>query len=224
MFRFSTRTTVVSDWGGPAVATDDQASASRPASADARTARRVSIARHESTRVDCVKARIDRTAGRTYDRPRTMRTHRSLLRALALAMLTAAVLSGCGVYEVGPNTIVNGWSIGEESPCEAGCEDVISAATERLAGRDPLHAPIIRTTLHAEGLYPNDDGDLGQIFRSGMGGFSGVVLFQLGDGTYRAIGYGRLPPHLGSKPTTRDFGPERRPGRTDHGIPFPTVI
>jgi hypothetical protein len=135
---------------------------------------------------------------------------------VALVVVTGTlVIAGCGATAVGENSIVNGWSIGPEASCGADCAEVIAVATERLSGRDPGHPPILGTTIHAEGLYPNRDGDLGQIFRSGMAGFSGVVLFHVADGSYRAVGYGRLPPHLGDKLITFDFGPERRPGRTE---------
>jgi len=145
------------------------------------------------------------------------------------ALLAALVLASCGaaVSSVGPNTIVNGWAIGDASAC-AGDESVVCAAfievaTERLGGRDVGHASIVSAVVHAEGLYPNLDGDLGPVFRSGMGGFCCVVLFQLADGTYRGIGVGRVPTQANQPPYTFDIGPERRDEHTDTRTPAPTI-
>ena len=157
----------------------------------------------------------------------TSRFRRPLLFVILAA--AAVAIAGCGpsgAAVVTENSVVNGWSIGTEWTCtpKTGCAELIQAATEELAARDPGHLPIARATVHGEGLYPNRDGDLGRIIRSGGGGFLGVVLFEMADGSYRAIGVGRLPPHLNSRPRTYDFGPERRPGRTENGPPAPTPI
>ena len=151
----------------------------------------------------------------------------STLRSFLVAVLSLAALAGCnaGVTSVGPNTVVNGWSIGDLGGCAqpGACAKLIDAARAGLDAREPGHPAVVTATYHGEGLYPNLDGDLGQIFRSGAGGFTGVVLFLLADGTYRAIGVGQLPPHLGERPLTFDYGPERRDEHTEHQPPAPTI-
>jgi len=148
-------------------------------------------------------------------------------RSPLVALLLLAALAACngGVTSVGPNTVVNGWSIGDLGSCgqPAACAELIDAASAGLDVREPGHPAVVTATYHGEGLYPNLDGDLGQIFRSGMGGLNGVVLFLLADGTYRAIGVRRLPPHLGERPITFDYGPERREEHTDLRPPAPTI-
>lgn len=151
--------------------------------------------------------------------------------AVAVALLAACARPGPAgpAGTAGPvteNTVIDGWSIGPAGACsEPGrCEELVEAATDALEARDPGHPTIDSATFHQEGLYPDDNGVLGQIFRSGAGGFVGVVLFDLSDGSHRAIGVGQLPPHLGERPYTYPLGPERRPGRSDpNATPVPTI-
>jgi hypothetical protein len=140
---------------------------------------------------------------------------------LAITLLAAVALAACATSHEGPNGQVDGWSIGKVAQCQgddARCRAMIQVATERLASRDPSHAQIVQATLHEEGLYPNRDGELGQIFRSG--GFPSIVLFHLADGSRRAIGVKYVL--RDDIPTTYDHGPERRPGRGADGPPAPT--
>ncbi len=140
---------------------------------------------------------------------------------LAVALLAAVALGACTSHE-GPNGQVDGWSIGEAAQCrgdDSRCRAMIQIATERLAGRDFGHAAIVRTTLHQEGLYPNRDGELGQIFYSG--GPPTIVVFQLADGSRRAIGVKYVL--RDEIPSAFDRGPERRPGRGADGTPAPTI-
>jgi hypothetical protein len=74
--------------------------------------------------------------------------------------------------------------------------------------------------VHGEGLYPNLDGEPGQVFYGG-GGPSGVVLFQLADGTYRAIGVGQVPSQHVVFPIDR--GPGVRQEHTEFRPPAPTI-
>jgi hypothetical protein len=96
---------------------------------------------------------------------------------------------------------------------------MVEVATGRLDDRDPGHAPIVQVSVHAEGMYPNDDGEMGQLFRSG--GFPTIVVFVLADGSRRAIGVKYVLND--DVPTAFDHGPERRPGRGGDGAPAPTI-
>jgi hypothetical protein len=96
---------------------------------------------------------------------------------------------------------------------------MVEVATKSLASRDLGHAQILQATLHDEGLYPNRDGELGQVFRSG--GPPAVVLFLLADGTYRAIGVKYVLQD--EIPSAYEYGPGRRPGRGGGGAPAPTI-
>jgi hypothetical protein len=145
------------------------------------------------------------------------------MRALGVvvALLVLAALAGCTGAGLG-DSLVDDWSIGEGHACasdDARCLAMVEVATKALAGRDAGHAPILQATLHEEGLYPNRDGELGQVFRSG--GPPAVVLFQLADGTHRAIGVKYV---LNDDiPTAYEYGPGRRPGRGGGGAPAPTI-
>ena len=129
-------------------------------------------------------------------------------RVLA-GLLAIVLLAGCNL--VGVPGQVDGWSIGEETPCapnDARCLLMIDVATSRLDERDAGHAPVVQVSVHAEGMYPDDDGDMALIIRSG--GYWTVILFTLADGSRRAIGVKYV---LNDDiPTAVDHGPERRPG------------
>jgi hypothetical protein len=142
-------------------------------------------------------------------------------RGFAVALLALVAIAGC-IGSGPPVNMVDGWSIAEGRPCLAGdakCLAMVEVATTSLAGRDPGHPPIDRVSLHAEGLYPDGDGVLGQIIRSG--GPPSVVVFQLTDGTRRAIGVKYVL--RDEFPTAFEYGPERRPGRGGGGPPAPTI-
>lgn len=101
--------------------------------------------------------------------------------------MALVALAGCSASD--PRVrLVDGWSVGPERSCaRAQCDPTIDAATEGLAGRDPGHPAIARVTVHEDGLYPCENSDdLVQVFRSG--GFPTIVLFAMGDGSFRAIG------------------------------------
>lgn len=142
-------------------------------------------------------------------------------RGVVVALLALAAMAGCAGGGQ-PGSLVDDWAIGEAAPCaseDAKCLAMVEVATTALASRDPGHAPILQTTLHEEGLYPNRDGELGQLFRSG--GSPMVVLFQLADGTHRAIGVKYVL--RDDIPTAYEYGPKRRPGRGAEGTPAPTI-
>ena len=129
---------------------------------------------------------------------------------MLVGLLASVLLAACNAG--GVDGQVDGWSIGEEmacAPADAQCQKMIEAATERLDGRDPGHAAVVRVSVHAEGMYPNEPGPgMGMIIRSG--GFPTIIVFVLADGTRRAIGVKYVL--RDDFPTTYDRGPERRQG------------
>jgi len=145
---------------------------------------------------------------------------RALVRLRVAGLLASLLLTGCS----SPGQIgqVDGWSIGVGAACapnDARCLQMVEVATARLDERDAGHAPIAQVSVHAEGMYPNDDGSMGEVIRSG--GPPKVVVFVLADGSRRAIGVKYV---LNADiPTTYDHGPERRGGREGDGAPAPTI-
>jgi hypothetical protein len=149
-----------------------------------------------------------------------------VLRAVA-ALLVTVVVVACGggpLTSVGPNSLVDGWSIGDESACaelQPGvCDAYIEVANEGLASRDGGHPAIVETVVHGEGLYPNLDGDFGMIYRGGPG-VACVVLFRLVDGTYRAIAVANRY-HSSEPLNPLDRGPGVRQEHTQFQAPAPT--
>lgn len=141
-------------------------------------------------------------------------------RRAVLALLIVVALAGC--RQIGPNSRVDGWSLGEAATCGVGhddCAEMIEVATEVLAGRDRGHALILEATVYTEGLYPNDAGVLAPIWRSG--GFPSVVLFLLADGSHRAIGVKYVLND--DRPIAFEHGPERREGGGGDEAPAPTT-
>lgn len=165
----------------------------------------------------CGKARIAGTPLLQFDT-------RMRPRAGAGIVLVSLLLVACNIGFRGPvteNVLINGWSVGPEATCtgEWTCTQLITAATDWWDGQDAFHPQIVAGEVRSEGLYPNRDGDLGQLFRGGASGCCLVVLFQLADGSYRAFGVALLPAHLNAGVLVHDEGPGRRPGRTDPNPP-----
>ena len=92
---------------------------------------------------------------------------------------------GCG----GP-TVIDSWPIGPlTNDCLRGsCEDMIVAATARLEVRDPGHADVSKVEIHE--LAQQVDAQGRTILTTMSGGPPRVVLFELADGSRRAIGVG----------------------------------
>lgn len=135
------------------------------------------------------------------------------LRVLA-GLLASLVLAACDWSALSAQ--VDGWSIGEAAACapaDARCQQMIEVATKRLDERDSGHPPVASVTVHEEGMYPNEDGSMGLVLRSG--GPPTIILFVLADGTRRAIGVKYVL--NADVPTAFDHGPERRGGRGDQG-------
>jgi hypothetical protein len=116
-----------------------------------------------------------------------------------VAALTALAVSGCMLAPGG--SVVDGWSTGDPVDCTRNdeCDDFIPAATTGLDRRDPGHPAIIEVRLHLQ-------GEPGQpILETCSGGCPVVAVFQLIDGSVRAIGVGT--PGVERKPMTFDYGP-----------------
>jgi hypothetical protein len=128
---------------------------------------------------------------------------RRLLLTLAIAV------AACDLPE--PVALVDGWPVGAVYGCsEPRCEPYIRVAVDGLDGRDAGHAPIIGATLHELGLMVGTDGRPVSLAYSG--GQPSVVLFQLADGSVRAIG---VKYHGVSRQASAvDWGPG-----LDHGPP-----
>jgi hypothetical protein len=144
-----------------------------------------------------------------------------LLAAVVMATGVAACHGGA-VSSVGPNTLVDDWSIGEPLPCAGDQVDLCAAAVDVATGQleGGSRARIVETVVHAEGLYPNLDGDLGMIYRGGPG-VCCVVLFKLTDGSYRAVGIANNYPSTPG-PYALEHGPGVRQEHTDFQPPGPT--
>jgi hypothetical protein len=101
--------------------------------------------------------------------------------------------------------VVDGWPVGEPFECRIDdeCWFYIPLATTALDHRDPGHVPIATATTHLQAAYRHEDGE----FRDPMclGGCDMIVLFQLDDGSFKAIGAGSIG--VSREVTTRDYGP-----------------
>ena len=120
-----------------------------------------------------------------------MKPGRFALRVAIAAFAVGAALAASGCSSVVPNTIVNGWSVGDVKACNdprcAAQIPVVLAALEELR---PNHPALVEMTIHAEGVYPRGDGTAAEPFRSE--GCCDVALFQFADGSIYAIGVGYL--------------------------------
>lgn len=112
-----------------------------------------------------------------------------VMRAVAV-VLAAAFFAGCasaprGVVQTPTGPIIDGWHVGVETggpgidgiPC--GDDQIIQAAINALARRDPGHPEVVDASIHAERFEPG-----GALY----GGEALVVVFQLADESLRAIG------------------------------------
>lgn len=131
---------------------------------------------------------------------------------LLASFMTAAALAACSTLA----PTYDGWTvgdldtcpmpnfneaIGEEQPstwdCDASLALWLGAAGQGFDRRDPNHAPVVRTTLHwyaGNARYLSNGPE--------------VAVFELADGTVRAIGVG----HVGvdySRVHVTDYGPDR---------------
>lgn len=102
--------------------------------------------------------------------------------ALGLAIVA------CGAPRSDPT--IDTWPIGAStSDCLRGsCEVMIDAARVRLDIRNRGHADVVTATIHEVGKFVNAQGQT--VLTNGSGGSPRVVVFELADGTRRAIGVG----------------------------------
>ena len=127
-----------------------------------------------------------------YQSPRARR----VLGLVAAAML----LGGCaGLLE---NALIDGWPVGQEETCpepnappgqlpehwdcQAALALWLTTASEGFDRRDPGHPVIIRASLHDEGAMRDAAGN--QVLMTRSGGAPRVAVFELADGSVRAIG------------------------------------
>lgn len=122
---------------------------------------------------------------------------------LTLVLAGAACLAAC--VPAPPATIIDGWAVGEAKVCPAGderCFALLPEASRGLDRRDPGHPPVVRATLHEEGAYRSPGGSILLPIRSGD--CCDVAVFELADGTTRAIGVGY--PGISQVPMAIDYG------------------
>ena len=159
------------------------------------------ISRNERRASACDDAAVDGFVGR----------HKTLAAAFAIVAVAVAVLA---VRAYAPT--YDGWTVGgvetcpppnfdisngESQPttwdCTASLGVWLSAAAQGFDGRDPGHAPVVRTTLHE---YAGNARFLSNCCL--------VAVFELSDGTTRAIGV----THLGvdySRVAVVPYGPDK---------------
>jgi hypothetical protein len=129
-------------------------------------------------------------------------------RRIALAILVAAILTGCSFFVDDPivgDPVIDGWPVGPEASCaqDQGCPVLLDTATIGLSRRDPGHPAIVAVTLHREGTLLDANGN--QILMKRSGGCCSVARFELADGSVKAIGVGY--PGISDTPMAFDYGP-----------------
>lgn len=128
------------------------------------------------------------------------------MKTLSLVAMAVLALAGCDLVSSGPVAVVDGWPIGRERPCAIGdarCTDLMPVAINGFDRRDPGHAPIVRATLHDEGTMIDAQGN--HILMTRSGACCSVALFELSDGSVRAIGVGY--PGVSDIPVAIETGP-----------------
>lgn len=125
--------------------------------------------------------------------------------AVRLATVTLAAVSLAACLPPTSDPVVDGWPIGSPLACDPTekCPELLATARDGLDRRDPGHAPITRTTLHAEGTIVDASGRITIVTRSGACCY--VARFELADGTVSAIGVGY--PGISTTPRAVDYGP-----------------
>jgi hypothetical protein len=125
--------------------------------------------------------------------------------AVCLALLTLGVLA-CGLLREQPDPLIDGWPVGDAIDCatRTDCALLLGLASEALDNRRPDHADVVAASLHAEGLHTDPaTGDRFIMTRSGGG--PSIAVFELADGTVRAIGVGY--PGISREPMVFEEGP-----------------
>ena len=132
------------------------------------------------------------------------------LRAVTVLAIAGVVAVGLFAFDVGvveraltrppADPVIDGWVVGAARPDE---DAYIDAATKLLASISPGHADIVQASLHNEGVYYDGDGH--QILWTRSGSCCLVVLFELADGSKRAVGAGL--PGISQTLTAFETGP-----------------
>jgi hypothetical protein len=124
---------------------------------------------------------------------------------VALLAAIAALLAGCSVGPLARAPVVDGWPIGSEFACASDlrCNALMPVATAGFDRRDPGHPQIVRASLHREGSIVDSQGNHMLMTRSGS--CCSVAVFELADGSIRAIGVGY--PGVSQTPVAVDDGP-----------------
>ena len=110
---------------------------------------------------------------------------------LIARILLAVALGGCASTRSIPvvnNSLIDGWSVDTTQPagCANDCSMYVDKVTAQFDLDAPGHAAVVSATVYREGLYPQTDGKLVNIIRSG-GPFT-VVVLRLADGSIAALG------------------------------------
>ncbi len=123
-------------------------------------------------------------------------------RLLALITTFAVTVAACA--KSSPDPVVDGWPIGAPADCAmTPCGAWLAVAQARLDVRDPGHAEVVKATLHNEGTLVAPEGGL-QIFTR-SGGCCDVAMFELANGTVKALGVGTIG--VSTTVSAVDFGP-----------------
>jgi len=107
-------------------------------------------------------------------------------RAILVGLALAAVIFSCGGLVSDPK--IDTWPIGAPTTdcLRRSCEEMIDAARTRIDIRNRGHADVVTVTIHELGKVVDAQGQIVLTTRSG--GPPRVVVFELADGTRRAIG------------------------------------
>jgi hypothetical protein len=125
-----------------------------------------------------------------------------IVRSLATWLAVIVIVAACA--KSAPDPVVDGWPIGQATDCAVTpCGAWLAVAQARLDVRDPGHAEVVKATLHNEGTLVAPEGGL-QIFTR-SGGCCNVALFELADGTTKALGVGTIG--ISTTVSAVDFGP-----------------
>ena len=109
-------------------------------------------------------------------------------RGILIGLALGVAMLACGRLVSDP--VIDSWPIGAPTTdCVRGsCEVMIDAAGARLDIRNRGHADVVKVTIYEIGRFVNDQGQV--VLTTTSGGPTRVVVFELADGSRRAIGVG----------------------------------